>query len=77
MSSQPTRGRYTGLVLALLAPILLIVGFVLLKPMPIFGTLVLGLAGWVATLAEDEDEAVLYRLVGWAVILAVVYLLLA
>lgn len=75
MSSQPAGPRYTGLVLAVLAPALLIVGFALLKPAPVLAAIVLGAAGWVAVMAEDEDEAVLYRLVGWAVLLAVVYLL--
>lgn len=61
-------------MLALLAPALLIVGFALLKPSPMLGAIVLALAGWVAVKADDEDEAVLYRIVGWAVILAVIYL---
>ena len=61
-------------VLALLAPALLIAGFVLLKAAPIFGVLVMVLAVWLAIHAEDEDEAVLYRLVGWGVVLALLYL---
>ena len=61
---------------ALLAAAAVILGFVLLKPAPWLGAAMMWVGVWLGIKAHDEDDAALARLVGWAVIAAVIYLLL-
>jgi hypothetical protein len=61
---------------ALLAAAAVIVGFVLLKPAPWFGVGMMWVGAWLGIKAHDEEDAAMARIVGWAVIAAVIYLLI-
>jgi preprotein translocase subunit SecG len=59
----------------MLAIVLLLVGLVLLKAFPFLGAAAIFGALFASVRADDEDPKIFYRVVGWAIVILIVFVI--